>query len=155
MSEYFPNSALRELWYARRAVLLAALRDAVATVAEQGAEFREINGWAAWARLGRHAVDVTTSMPFSNAATMPVLLRCSRSDGFGPRKPSCREIELGFEPGGDRLTTAGQQALADITQAFLRMLREGPATGTARRGPRNPTRKAMQARGAFAKAMAG
>ncbi len=155
MSEYFPNSALRELWYARRAVLLAALREAAAGAAEHGAEYRDINGWAAWARLGRHAVDVTTSMPFSNADTMPVLLRFSRSDGFGARKPSCREIALTFENGSDRLTATGQQALSEVVQHFLRLLREGPAASTARRGPRSPTRKAMQARDAYAKAMAG
>lgn len=157
MSEYFPSEDLRALWYERRAVVLQALREAVAPLA--GVEMRETQGWALWAKLGPWTVDVSTGMPFSTSDTLLLLQRVMRVNGFGPGKPSFQEARVDFAPGTATLTEAGQATLAQAAEQLLRLLREGPAVKLtaqgrpAKRKPRSPTRNTLAARATYAKAV--
>ncbi|WP_146201959.1 hypothetical protein [Teichococcus aestuarii] len=158
MSEYFPTEAVRGLWEERRAVVLEHLRAAIAPLAAEGLETRDIHGWALWARLKSWTVDITTSVPFSESDHLAMLERAMKVTEFGPGRPVVREGKIRFLPGSATLAPEGRAALEAAAAALLRFLREGPpqrldARGRpARRAPRNPTRRAMELRAGYAKA---
>lgn len=158
MSEYFPTEAVRGLWEERRAVVLGHLRGAVARLAAEGLETRDIHGWALWCRLKSWTVDITTSVPFSESEHLAMLERAMKVTEFGPGQPAVKEWRVRFLPGSAALAPEGRDVLEKATEALLRFLREGApqrldARGRpARHRPRKPTRRAMELRAGYARA---
>ncbi|MFC7607611.1 hypothetical protein [Teichococcus aestuarii] len=148
MSEYFPTEAVRGLWEERRAVVLGHLRAAIAPLAAEGLETRDIHGWALWARLKSWTVDITTSVPFSESDHLAMLERAMKVTEFGPGRPVVREGKIASCPAAPRWRRKGaprwRRRRRRCCASCVKVRRSAWMRAAARPGARPATRRAAR-----------